>query len=333
MAGAARGLLCRNSKNICRTVPLACSIVAAYGFVGRISFNHPFASKIMAERTWFIAVGDRQEGPIPDAQFMSRVAAGQITPDTLVWSDGMPEWQRAADTAGLMSGAPPLRSLAGGSPQFGGSPSGAFSADFGVWPILWRGVVLVLGALTVVLAPWAFTSFYRWAIAHIHVPGRPNLAFTGKAGDIWWVFVLIVLCSYASEAHVRYLPLLLVPIQAALSWMTIRWVVSNISSQGQQLPLRFVGGVWGYIGWTLFLDLSFITIIGWAWVETAWMRWIARNIDGATRAISFNAPGWQMLWRIIVLILVCILIIPIPWMVRWYSCWFISQFSVDEKIA
>ena len=304
----------------------------------------------MSERNWFIASYGKQEGPFPESELSALIAAGRLTRDTLVWTDGMSDWQRAADIPGFGFSVPPPPPRSpphpGGPPRRDSLQGGQLSADFDVWGLLWRGVVLVLATLLVIPTPWAFTSFYRWGVAHVHVPQRPNLAFTGKVGDIWWVFVLIALCAYAGQAenageahnasahaHIHYLPLLLIPVQAALAWVTIRWVLANISSEGRQLPLSFAGSVWGYIGWTLFLYLSFFTIIGWAWVETAWMRWIARNIAGTTRAVSFNARGWQVLWRTIVLALTCIFIIPIPWMVNWYARWFVSQFSVDARMA
>ena len=51
-----------------------------------------------------------------------------------------------------------------------------------------------------------------------------------------------------------------------------RWIASNLSSNGQQLPIAFNGSALGYVGWQVLLYVSFITIIGWAWVITAWMR-------------------------------------------------------------
>lgn len=162
------------------------------------------------------------------------------------------------------------------------------------------------------------TSFYRWFIEHVRVPRIPNLGFAGKPGDIWWVFILIALCSYASipeahahpHAHVHYLPLLLIPIEAALGWLVLRWLVANITSEGQPMSLRFNGDVWTYIGWSLLLYLSFITIIGWAWVTTAWMRWNVRHIEGTPGPVVFAAKGWQVLWRTLAFGLGCIFIIP-----------------------
>jgi hypothetical protein len=88
-----------------------------------------------------------------------------------------------------------------------------------------------------------------------------------------------------------------------------------------------------YVGWYVLMYLSFITIIGWAWVVTAWMRWNCRNIDGTQREVIFNATGLEMLWRTVVFGLGCALIIPIPWVMRWYATWYVSQFALVERAA
>jgi hypothetical protein len=74
-----------------------------------------------------------------------------------------------------------------------------------------------------------------------------------------------------------------------------------------------------------------ITIIGWAWVAVAQMRWICRNINGTHREIVFNATGLEMLWRTLVFAFACAFIIPIPWMLRWYVRWAVSQFELVER--
>ncbi len=279
----------------------------------------------MSERAWFFASVGKQEGPFPEAQFRGLIAAGRVTPDTLVWTDGMSGWEKASDVPGLIYGGvgqPPA--LAAGGP---------LEADFGVWSLLGRILLVGIGTLLVIPAPWVAVMFYRWAIAHLRVPQRPNLTFTGQPGDIWWAFVLIGLLSYAGVVHVRYLPLILLPVQAALGWVVIKWTIGKISSDGQPLPLNFTGSVWGYIGWYLLLYVSFITIIGWAWVTTATLRWVCRNIAGTQRGVSFNGTGWQVLWRTVVYSLTCIFIIPIPWMTRWFARWYVSQFSVGTPAS
>lgn len=291
----------------------------------------------MAERTWYIANEGRQEGPFAEAQFREFIATGRVSAETLVWTSGMSAWQKAGDIPGLMGmgRAPPPVPLPGGpawpEPALAGSQ--AVQADFGVWPLLGRILLAGLGLILVIPAPWAMTSYYRWFISHLRVPTVPNIGFSGKGGDIWWAFVLIALLEYAGMARKPALSLLVLVVLPILSWVILRWTLANITSEGRPLGLSFTGSVWAYLGWRLLLVLSFVTIIGWAWVMTAFMRWICRNIADATRTASFHATGWQILWRTWVFILTVIFIIPIPWTLRWYVRWYVSKFSVAAKTA
>ena len=104
---------------------------------------------------------------------------------------------------------------------------------------------------------------------------------------------------------------------------------------GWTLPLAiaFRGSFWSYLGWYLLTIISVITIIGWAWVTAAWIRWICRHIDGTRREVVFNGSGWEILWRTVVFSLLAGLIIPIPWVLAWYTRWFVSQFALLERVA
>jgi hypothetical protein len=288
----------------------------------------------MSDRTWFYAFDGKQQGPYPESQLRDLIVRGTVTADTLVWTEGMAGWQRAGDIPDLAPGAPRPPTIPGsGAPltHGGGYGGGPLSIDPPIWPFLGRSLLFVIGLLLVIPAPWTATSFYRWIASHIHVPERPNLAFTGQVGDIWYVFVAIGLLTYVGNTDFYYLQNLTIPIQAFLSWMTIRWIAANLSSNGQPLPISFNGSALGYIGWNLLMFISIITIIGWAWVMTAWMRWNCRNIGGTHREVVFNATGLEMLWRTLVFSLACAFIIPIPWMLRWYTRWYVSQFALVDR--
>ena len=127
----------------------------------------------------------------------------------------------------------------------------------------------------------------------------------------------------SASTDLYYFQYLAIPIQAFLSWMVVRWIAANLASNGEHLPISFNGSALGYIGWDLLMYISVITIIGWAWVITAWMRWNCRNIGGTQREVIFNASGLEMLWRTIVFAIGCVFIIPIPWVMRWYTSWYI----------
>jgi hypothetical protein len=299
----------------------------------------------MSDRSWFYAAQGQQQGPFPESQFRSLIARGTVTSDTLVWTDGMAGWQRAGDIPGLAPGAasrPPAvpqpgSSMAGVGGQYqysAGSHDGDGSLSFkpGLWALLGWGLIYGVGILLVLPAPWAATSFYRWIAPRVNVPGRPNLAFNGQVGDIWYVFVGIGLLSYAGAAG-NLVHLVAVVAQGFLSWMSVRWVASNLSSNGQPLPITFNGSAPIFIGWHLLLIVSAITIIGWAWVATAWMRWNCRNVGGTLREVLFHATGLEMLWRTLLFAVACGFLIPIPWALRWYSNWYVSQFELIERPA
>uniref|UniRef100_UPI00117DDFCB DUF4339 domain-containing protein n=1 Tax=Stenotrophomonas maltophilia TaxID=40324 RepID=UPI00117DDFCB len=42
---------------------------------------------------WFHAEGNRQQGPLPAEQLVELFRNNQISLDTLVWRDGLPQWQ------------------------------------------------------------------------------------------------------------------------------------------------------------------------------------------------------------------------------------------------
>jgi hypothetical protein len=296
----------------------------------------------MSNRSWFFASNGQQQGPYPEAQFRDMIARGAINPQTLVWSEGMAGWQKAGEVPGLMGAdmappaIPPGGAVMGGggyAGAAGGYGGGPLSLEVGVWGLLGRGLLMVIGLLLVIPAPWVGTMFYRYIVEHVRVPGRPNLAFTGKVGDIWWAFVLLGLCSYGGATDHAWIQLVLIPLEAYLYWMMIRWIVSNVSSNGEKLPIEFKGMLIGYIGWSLLLMVSLLTIIGWAWVTTAWLRWMCRNITGTHREVVFTGSGLEVLWRTIVWTLLTILIIPIPWVMRWYAAWYTSQVSLVDRGA
>ena len=294
----------------------------------------------MSNRSWFYASNGQQQGPFPEAQLRDLITRGIVRADTLVWSEGMSGWQRAGEIPGLVPGGsgPPFVPQAGGPPPtssggYGGYSGGPLSVDLPLWGFLGRGIVFVIGFLLVIPAPWVAVWFYKWMASRINVPGRPNFAFTGQVGDIWWVFMAMAILTYVGSTDLYYFQYLAIPIQAFLSWMVVRWIAANLASNGEQLPISFNGSALGYIGWDLLMYISVISIIGWAWVITAWMRWNCRNIGGTQREVIFNASGLEMLWRTIVFAIGCAFIIPIPWAMRWYTSWYVSQFALADRTA
>jgi len=69
---------------------------------------------------WYYAAGGQQQGPVDDAQLDALIQSGKVTPDTLVWHEGMANWQplrQARPSAPGSTGAPLITAppVAGGA--------------------------------------------------------------------------------------------------------------------------------------------------------------------------------------------------------------------------
>jgi heme/copper-type cytochrome/quinol oxidase subunit 2 len=289
----------------------------------------------MPNRSWFFASQGQQQGPFPEAQFREFVARGTVRADTLVWTEGMAGWQKAGEIPGLMSSVSRPPAAPGRMPPgVAGSDSGSLSIEFGIWEFVWRSLVFFIGILFVIPFPWVFVMYCKWLVSCTHVPGRPPLSFTGQPLTIlWWYLGAIVLLIVLGATGLKYVNALAILVQFGLYWLAIRWVVANIASNGEPLGLSFSGSYWGYLGWNILALLSVITIVGWAWVYTAQLRWICRHIEGTRREVVFEATGLQYLWRAIVVAIACSFIIPIPWALRWIMRWQASQIVLVEGTA
>src|SRR6476620_3334974 len=273
----------------------------------------------MPNRSWFFASQGQQHGPYPEAQLREFIANGTVTAGTLVWTEGMAGWQKAGDIPGLLAGA-------GGSPPgaltaAGGPAGGPLSIDFGIWDLTWRSVVLCIGLVFIIPVPWVLVMYSRWIISRTRAPQRPNLAFTGRPVTLMWYFAAIALIFCVALIESQLLNYLTIVVQILLYWLFIKWFVANISSDGPPLVLGFSGSFWGYLGWNILAFVSVITIIGWAWVYTAQMRWMCRHVEGTRREIVFKATGLEFLWRSLITALGCVFIITIPWVMRWFIRW------------
>jgi hypothetical protein len=288
----------------------------------------------MSNRSWFFASGDKQQGPYPEDQFRDFIARGLVSADTLVWSDGMAGWQRAGDIPGLISGGsgPPAFQQFG-SPETGAGGGGPLSVEFGIWEFVWRSLVLAIGCLFIIPLPWVVVMYCRWIVSRVRVPQHPNLGFTGRPVQLMWFYLVIIVAVVAAWTQSRLLSFATDAAQLVFYWLLIKWFIANISSDGQPLGLRFSGSFWGYFGWMLLAAISVITIIGWAWVYTAQMRWMCRHIEGTRREVVYQGSGLELLWRAIVTLLVSFLVIPAPWMYRWLIRWLASQIALVERSA
>ena len=285
----------------------------------------------MSTRTWFFASDGKQYGPYPEPEFRNAIANGTVRADTLVWAEGMAGWQKAGDIPGLMSRASgaPVVPQAGAAPVrrdgYGGGP---ISIDIEIWDFTWRSLALIVSFMVIIPLPWAILMYCRWIVSRVRIPQRPNLGFTGTVVELMWVYAAGLLYIVAAWTESQILNLAFNVALLALYWLAIRWFLANLTSNGQPLGLSFSGSFWGFFGFSLLALVSVITIVGWAWVYVAQLRWMCSNIEGTQREVVFNGTGLEFLWRSLVLVVGCVLIIPIPWVYRWFTCWLASQITL-----
>ncbi|MGX0999015.1 hypothetical protein AB7M38_006307 [Bradyrhizobium diazoefficiens] len=178
--------------------------------------------------SWFYASEGKQQGPFPEGQFRDLIAQGVVRPDTLVWTEGMAGWQKAAEIPGLVGGGAPPMIPAGGPPTMGGrgnggAAGGSLSVDFGILEFTWRSIVMLIGMCFVIPAPWVFVWYTKWIVPCVKVPGRPNLSFTGNAmALVPWFFGFIVLAIAIGFIGSQLLSNLLFLVQIVLYWLLIK---------------------------------------------------------------------------------------------------------------
>lgn len=89
--------------------------------------NKDHRRTMSAELQWYVTQGEQQFGPYTGEQLMEFSTAGSITPEAMVWAEGMAEWLPAIQIPGLFpnAAAPQPAPVAQTSPAFGSKPTAA----------------------------------------------------------------------------------------------------------------------------------------------------------------------------------------------------------------
>ncbi|MFT4097711.1 MAG: hypothetical protein QM651_11345, partial [Rhodoblastus sp.] len=191
------------------------------------------------------------------------------------------------------------------------------------FPLFGRAVLVWIGNILVIPAPWTGTMFWKYLGESTRLPNGTPFVFEGQWRDIWWVFVLQALLTY-SDVVAGDKGFLAIVGGLVLPYLVLRWFCEKLRIGPGGPFLAFKGEFLPYLGWAALLFLSLFTIVGWAWAAQYYLDWVCRNVAGPVR-FSFKGPGLEILWRCLVAVLACCLIIPIPWMIAWLNRWFVSQ--------
>lgn len=93
-----------------------------------------------ADSQWYVTQGEQQFGPYNGAQLAQYAATGNITPESLVWTEGMTEWLPAKQIQGLF----PKAAIPQASPHTNVQASRT-TAAFGAKPVNALGGIAALG--------------------------------------------------------------------------------------------------------------------------------------------------------------------------------------------
>lgn len=206
------------------------------------------------------------------------------------------------------------------------------------------GLLCFLLSLLIIPAAWGAAALYRWFIKNLSFSDGTKASFEGRGGQIWILFAIAILLGFLPQLSRMVdnptlallvlfgLPILLLPISVAIWLKIIRWFFCNIRlSCGTNLS--FKGKYLSLFGWHVLLFLSCFTIIGWAWVSVAMLRWLCRNIEAGQNYLDFIGSGWGLLWRFFLAFLASILIIPIPWVWLWIVRWITVNMLIRKEFS
>lgn len=157
--------------------------------------------------------------------------------------------------------------------------------------LLVRGIFAVILMILIIPYGWGVSLLSGWYVNNLAFSDGRTANFTGRGSQIWYYIFLLLLTIF-----LNIIPL----IGGILGWLVsmrielalTRWFFGHIQlSTGQ--TLRFDGSYWPFVGWNLLWAVSFITIIGWAWVASAWMRWLCENVDIGQENLEFVGAAWS----------------------------------------
>ena len=203
-----------------------------------------------------------------------------------------------------------------------------------------------LCVVSVVGIPAAAVFLYRWLAAKTETVNGNRFTFQGSFGKAYALFgtqlvldILLVLLVPLVAPHVGlvsragifgFVLLSRLVVDLTIAYLLLGYFVTNMVDAGGR-RLAFVGDGFGYVGFMLLILVSCFTIVGWAWAQGAYSRWICRNIRAEGVRVHFRASGWSILWRTFVYALCCIPIVTLPWASTWLYRFFIASVEIEHS--
>jgi len=205
----------------------------------------------------------------------------------------------------------------------------------------WSVLYVVLNMLCIPAA-WGVAGLTRWWTGRVERSDGGSLTFDGRGGQMWALFLALAVLDFLpqivrtatrgdhrSMGMVLLASLVLLPLVVAVKLPALRWIVAHLHLDPGGRA-QFTGSYGGYLGWMVILFASYFTIIGWAWVLPAMVRWLCGHIRGQGWTVEFSGTGWALLWRSGLWFLGLLPIVTIPWVMRAAYAWFTNHTALVE---
>ncbi|WP_027185979.1 hypothetical protein [Desulfovibrio inopinatus] len=208
---------------------------------------------------------------------------------------------------------------------------------------LLKGLWLILTTIPIVTTAWGMVPFYRWFNNNTVTSDGRRFSLEGRPANVWLLMAGFTLANFVrglaqgaaqQETSDQFDPATILLgfglfiIVQLFTWGILKWYISH-TRLDDTIALRFRGGAIPFIGWMILSIISIFTIIGWAWVNAAIIRWVLRNIDAPNMTFVFTGRGHEVLWRSLVALLGSIFIVTIPWVWLWLTKWFVASTHIE----
>jgi uncharacterized membrane protein YjgN (DUF898 family) len=260
---------------------------------------------------WFYSQnGSERLGPVAPVEFDQLVRSGVVTPDTLVWREGMPDWQPWRVVCGEnppaspppMMMAPPPPPIDPARPQdYTQSPFGErpmelkFTGSAGEYFRIWI-VNIVLTIVTFgIYAAWAKVRTKRYFYAHTSLAGHAfEYLAEPKRILIGNLIVAGIYILYNASAAISPLLLLaiMIPIMVAVPWLIVKSILFNArNSAWRGLRFGFGGRYKDALILYMLLPILVPLTLGLIWPYIAKIRreWVTTHHRFGTTPFQFSA--------------------------------------------
>jgi GYF domain 2 len=107
---------------------------------------------------WYVRRGERERGPLGEEALRALVGTGQVTPDTMLWRQGLPDWTAAGALPGVLG---PGATAAPAAPRRGI-----------ITPVYWAtvGICLIAAAALLAFRPQGWHERARYAAVLTPIP-------------------------------------------------------------------------------------------------------------------------------------------------------------------